>query len=105
MPSFPNLALFLLDAEAAVQNLTLAAYQQLETKYKLNAPGEPLEWATGIQCSDNGNILNGRPLVTLLPEILIYETQSYVSAIHRFTAPVHDSFCVVVVPVFSQPSH
>lgn len=87
-PSFPALASFLIDAEAAVEDLTMAAYQQLETKYALNIPGDLPEWPAGIQCTDNGNILNGRPFLTLLPEIAIYETQSYVRTIHLFSLPL-----------------
>lgn len=83
-PSFPALASFLIDVEAAVQNLTMAAYQQLETKYGLNVPGNPLEWARAIQCTDNGNVLNGRTLPSLLPSIALLEAQSYVRIKHSF---------------------
>jgi hypothetical protein len=87
IPSFPNLALFLIDVEAAVQDLTMTKYQELETKYGLNIPAGPPEWAAGIQCTDNGNILNGRPLLTLVPQIAVYEAQSYVRLIHPFHPP------------------
>ena len=77
-PSFPSLAEFLVSAETLVQSLTMAGYQQLITTYDISNDLIPPEWPPAIQCTDNGGVVYGRSLASLLPSILLYEAQSFI---------------------------
>ena len=86
-PCFPNLAQFLVAAEALVQNLTIAGYQQLIATYQItNNPVLP-EWPPAIQCTDNGNVVYGKSLLNLTSSIVAYEEQSYIVRIPFFDSP------------------
>lgn len=77
-PSFPSLAEFLVSAETLLQSLTMAGYQQLITTYDISNDLIPPELPPAIQCTDNGGVVYGRSLASILPSILLYEAQSFI---------------------------
>jgi hypothetical protein len=79
---FPQLAEILLYFESQIQNFTLSSIEGLKnftgSDLAAQISGPPPEWETGVRCTDNGNVLNGRTLAQLAPVSLLIRAESYI---------------------------